>query len=97
MSEKRLYRIWRCMIGRCSGRHKNYFSLTYYYNRGIRVCEEWNNDFSVFEHWALSNGYEDSLSIDRIDPDGNYEPSNCRWIPLNINKGLARKKAAYLC
>ena len=80
------------MVGRCSGKWKNYFDMTYYYNRGIRVCEEWEKDFDSFKKWSLSNGYDDNLSIDRINPDGNYEPSNCRWIPININKGLARKK-----
>lgn len=79
------------MVGRCSGKWKNYFDMTYYYNRGIRVCESWKNNYDNFRSWALENGYEDDLSIDRINPDGNYEPENCRWIPLNVNKGLARK------
>ncbi|MDD2542537.1 MAG: hypothetical protein PHH28_16070, partial [Desulfuromonadaceae bacterium] len=45
----------------------------------IRVCEDWNSSFESFRDWALSNGYQDDLSIDRINNDGNYEPSNCRW------------------
>lgn len=52
-----------------------------YYGKGIRVCEEWKNDFQAFYNWAKQNGYSDGLSIDRINSDGNYEPSNCRWIP----------------
>lgn len=87
----RLHNIWRCMVGRCSGKWKNYFDMTYYYNKGITVCPEWRESFNNFYDWAIANGYQEGLSIDRINPDGNYEPANCRWIPLNMNKGLARK------
>lgn len=75
----RLYRIWLSLS------HRNYNT----YNPS--VCEEWKNDFSVFREWALSNGYADNLTIDRINNKGNYEPSNCRWITQGENGRRARQ------
>ena len=75
----RLYREWIQMKQRCSPScSKTHYDR--YYGRGIRVCPEWEHDFDAFAEWALSNGYNDSLSIDRLDNDGNYEPTNCRWV-----------------
>lgn len=72
-----LYRVWQRMKGSTtSPTHQDYH---HYGARGITVCEEWSNDFKAFYDWAMSHGYSSGLEIDRIDTNGNYEPSNCRF------------------
>ncbi len=76
MSNGKLKQAWADMKQRCN--NKNIKSYKFYGARGITYCSEWEA-FGPFEKWALENGFENTLSLDRIDVDGNYEPSNCRW------------------
>lgn len=76
-SKTRLYRIWCAMIKRCE--NENDAGYNNYGGRGIGVCREWRTSFEAFREWALSNGYSDSLSIDRKNVNENYSPENCQW------------------
>ena len=87
-SHNRIYSIWQLMKDRCYNiNNKNYKN---YGRRGIKVCEEWKNDFMSFYNWAMKNGYRDDLTIDRIDVNGNYESSNCRWVTIKQQQNNKR-------
>lgn len=78
-SKERLYGIWRGMISRCY--NPNLKAFEHYGGREINVCNEWH-DFNTFRDWSLSHGYQEDLTIDRINVNGDYEPSNCRWVDM---------------
>lgn len=84
----RLYTVWLNMRARCLIKTNNNYQ--HYGGRGISICDEWD-EFSAFEKWALENGYDESAergkcTLDRIDVNGNYEPSNCRWVSSTIQQ-----------
>lgn len=90
----RLYKIWSGMRCRCgSAKYKGY---RWYGAKGVKVCPEWQDSYVAFRDWALDNGYADNLTIDRIDVNGDYEPSNCQWITQSENSSLAHRLAPEL-
>lgn len=93
LTNSRLYAVYASMKSRCYNERSHEYAS--YGGRGIRVCEEWRDDFKAFYEWAVSSGYESDVprgtcTLDRIDNDGDYRPDNCRWI--NIKQQNRRRK-----
>lgn len=96
-SRSRLYTVWMGIRARTNNPKNSHYK--HYGGRGIKICEEWM-DFPTFREWALSTGYKEDAkygecTIDRINVDGDYEPSNCRWVDLKIQANNKRKEATY--
>ena len=88
-SMSRIRNVWNAMKTRCY--NPNFCAFEHYGGRGIKVCDEWKNDFKAFEKWAMESGYDPDApygqcTLDRIDVDGNYEPSNCRWVDFSTQR-----------
>jgi len=87
MTKTALYEVWSGMKARCN--NKNNPAYKRYGNRGISVCNEWNDSFLLFYKWAINNGYKKGLMLDRTNNNGNYKPANCRFVnrsTQNLNK-----------
>lgn len=99
MTGTRLYKVWKSMRNRCGCKNPDCRDYWDYAMRGITICDEWN-DFENFYKWAMENGYDSDASkgectLDRIDVNGIYEPSNCRWTS-NTQQVRNRRKTVYL-
>jgi len=95
-SRERLHNIWYLMKYRCENTQSPAYAR--YGGRGIKVCSEWNDGISgyfAFKKWALHNGYSDTLTLDRIDNNGDYQPSNCRWVGSEVQNNNKRNNIRY--
>ena len=89
----RIANIWYGMHQRCY--NPKSIAYKYYGARGISICDEWIDDYKAFQDWALSHGYSDELSIDRINNDGNYCPENCRWATMKEQIANQRPRSEF--
>ncbi len=83
MKNTKIYDAWANMKSRCF--YKKDPCFKHYGGRGITVCEQWKKSFTEFYKWAVKNGYKEGLELDRTNNNGNYEPSNCRWVTHTAN------------
>lgn len=90
---REIYKSWYRMVSRCYS--QNNASFEHYQKRGIEVCVEWRYSFENFLVWALDNGWDASLSLDRIDNDKGYSPDNCRWATMK-QQGRNRSSCLYI-
>ena len=88
MSKTKIYKVWVRMKDRCNNPKSSDYYL--YGARGIAVCKEWLSGFEVFYEWASENGYKEGLTLDRIDVNGDYETSNCRWVTVKVQSNNKR-------
>ena len=91
----RIYRIYHDIKSRCYNRNETAYKN--YGARGIVVCDEWLDDFMNFYNWSTENGYNNSLTIDRINVDGDYEPNNCRWVTMKEQQNNRRNNVYLTC
>lgn len=89
-NEAKVYRSWKGIKARCL--NPNEPAYKNYGGRGIKMCESWKNSYLAFKFWAMSHGYKEGLTIDRINNDGNYEPDNCQWLTRSENAKKPRQK-----
>jgi len=90
LSNHPLYHVFTSMKARCyNTKRERYHDWG---GRGIKICDEWLNDFQSFYDWSINNNYKKGLQIDRIDNDGNYCPENCRYVTPKVNSQNRRKK-----
>lgn len=89
----RLYSIWNNIISRTECEKAPQYK--YYGERGIKMCDKWRDNYLQFKSWALKHGYKESLTIDRIDVNGNYEPNNCRWVDMQQQVRNKRNNKMY--
>lgn len=93
MSNTKIYIIFHGMIDRCYRKTSSEYHN--YGERGIAICDEWVKSFESFKDWAFDNGYKEGLSIERVNVNGNYEPSNCTWIPKN-KQSLNKRSSIFI-
>ena len=92
-AETRLHNIWKHIRQRCL--NPNNLDYGIYGDRGIGICQDWQ-DFTKFRNWSVNNGYAETLSIDRIDVNKNYEPTNCRWANATTQRNNQRRSVYYV-